>query len=128
VTVLRGICKSPIPAERHNTERRERMNVVSNEVKALVDKELEAAQGAHGLFASYHEKYAVMLEEAEEAEAELKQLMTEMERMWDAIKHDDSENADRFAARIRFTAERLACEAIQVAAMAAKPVKRKEDA
>ena len=100
-------------------------NVVTGDVRNLIDKELAAAQKIYGLRASFHEKYSVMLEEVEEARQELDEISCEMYHMWNCVKRDDYENAARFASRIQYTAERLACEAIQVAAMAKKEVKKK---
>lgn len=44
------------------------MNVIENDVRALVDKELTAANERFPQFHSAHEGYAVILEEVEECE------------------------------------------------------------
>lgn len=98
-------------------------NVVTGEIRGLICKELEAAEKIHGKHASWHEKYSVMLEEFEEAAQELDEIKCEMVHMWNAVKRDDYVNAERFAVRIMYAAERLACEAVQVGAMAKKTVK-----
>lgn len=101
------------------------MDVVRKEVRALIDKEHDEALRNHGMFASHHEKHSVMQEELEETMDEVEQLKKEFACMWNAVKHDQYENAESFANRIKYTAEHLAIEAIQVAAMAKKQVKKK---
>lgn len=88
------------------------------EVKALVKRELEEANRNNPLFASDHEAIAVIWEEIEEAEHEYHGLRTNTEFAWNQIKHDASPTeAVDFMQKY---AERLAAEAIQVAAMCLK--------
>lgn len=47
------------------------MNVIENDVRALVDKELTAANERFPQFRSQHEGYAVILEEFDEAKEQL---------------------------------------------------------
>lgn len=97
------------------------MNAVEKDVELLIKKELKSANEKFSLFTSAHEGYAVMLEEVEEAEAELDNIKSSLEYLWDRVK--DNANRERlniYARDIKKTAQNLACEAIQVAAMAQK--------
>jgi len=98
------------------------MNVVREGVEKLVEKELEEAIKLHGLNNSLHEKYAVTLEEVEEAQYEMKECAELLHTAWENIKDDDTENAIRDFQGLYSIAVRLACETIQVAAMAKKEV------
>jgi hypothetical protein len=98
------------------------MNVVREDVEKLVEKELEEAIKLHGLNHSLHEKYAVTLEEVEEAQHEMKECAEWLHTAWENIKYDDTENAIRDFQGLYSTAVRLACEAIQVACTARKEV------
>lgn len=94
------------------------MNAVENEVRELIEKELAAANERFPQFRSAHEGYAVLLEEVDEANDEMQQLHGHMEVLWLRIKQnlrmlDNTE-------RIYDSAVYLACEAIQIAAMARK--------
>ena len=100
------------------------MNVVREDVEKLIEKELEEAIKLHGLNHSLHEKYAVTLEEVEEAQYEMKQCAEWLHTAWENIKDDDTENAIRDFQGLYSTAVRLICESIQVAAMAKKEVDR----
>ena len=96
------------------------MNAIIKKLPDLVTEELEAANMQHTVFHSPHEGYAVMLEEAEEAAAELGGLEGNLCNLWDAIKLDDQHYGRNFARMVETKAIRLAAEAIQVAAMARK--------
>ena len=98
------------------------MNVVREDVEKLVEKELEEAIKLHGLNHSFAEKFAVTLEEVEEAQHEMKECAEWLHTAWENIKYDDTENAVRDFQGLYSAAVRLACEAIQVAAMARKEV------
>lgn len=90
-------------------------------VDYLIENELDFAAEEHGAtFASMHEGESVLREEVEEAIDEVNAISREASRMWHFIKEDDAEPAMRCAEEIASHAERLACEAIQVAAMALK--------
>lgn len=94
------------------------MNAVSEDVKMLVEKELESANERFPAFHSEHEGWAVMQEEAEELAEEMEAIETVMEQLWYRIR--DNLPAATHAALIEQYAEAAACEAIQVAAMAQK--------
>ena len=96
------------------------MNKVKDKLPALVEEELAAAMEIHGDFASMHEGYAVLLEEVEEAEVELKDVQGYTARLWDNIKTPHGAAMIIAALNIKEKAINLAAEAIQVAAMARK--------
>ena len=94
------------------------MNAVEGKVLELVEIELAAANEKHPPFASQHEGYAVILEEIEEARAQINALEQHFGYAWDTIKHDASAK-ERVEMCKRF-AVWAACELIQVAAMCEK--------
>ena len=96
------------------------MNKVKDKLPALVDEELAAAMKEHPLFASAHEGYAVLLEEADEVRDELGMLNLGMSLLWDGVKRDNGVAIGSAATTITRAAINLAAEAIQVAAMARK--------
>lgn len=90
-------------------------------VDFLIGNELDLARDEHGeTFASMHEGAAVLKEEVEEAKDDLIEANGFYRLLWDAVKEDDAKTARSMAEEIASHAERLACEAIQVAAMALK--------
>ena len=99
------------------------MDVVRNDIRQAIGKEHDHAVMEHGLCGTWHEKYSLILEEVEEAMEEGDAIEEQMRLLWAAIRRDDYENAARFAARIKQSAENLAIEAVQIAAMARKEVK-----
>lgn len=94
------------------------MNAVSEDVKLLVEKELESANEQFPQFHSEHEGWAIMQEEAEELREECENIRVEMEQSWHRIRAGlpVATNVEL----IGEYAEAAACEAIQVAAMAQK--------
>ena len=96
------------------------MNKVKDKLPALVEEELAAAMEEHPLFASAHEGYAVLLEEAEEAEKELQDVRLHLSRLWNGAKIDYEGYVADAAIYVKCAAINLAAEAIQVAAMAQK--------
>ena len=101
------------------------MNVVENDVRALVDKELAAANERFPQFHSQHEGYAVIREEIEETREQLDAVDRHLNYLWDRVKCDCAareqvEYMKRFAIN-------AACEAIQVAAMAQKFLEMEKD-
>ena len=95
------------------------MEKLLNDVKGLVDEEYCRAAVKFGATNnSDHESYAVLLEEMEEAEAEVAQARVQLEKFWLLTK----ENADDLSKLSRLMeagrrAQLAACELIQVAAM-----------
>lgn len=100
------------------------MNVIHKDVESAVEKEMTAAIKKHGLNHSFHEKYAVMLEEAEEAYEEVEEVKAALHRMWVAIRLNDDRVAAQNAARLEHFAINAAEEFIQLAAMARKAVEK----
>lgn len=96
------------------------MNAIENNVRALADKELAAANERFPQFHSTHEGYAVILEEAEETRLAADDFMFDLENMWAWIKNNDSENTNTACRSCLEGAIKIACEAIQVAAMCKK--------
>lgn len=87
-------------------------------VKALAKRELEYANSIYPLFASDHEACAVMREEYEEATEQLERCENYMLRAWKMTRcNEDISEPCRI---IETEAVLLACEAIQLAAMARK--------
>ena len=95
------------------------MNAAEPELRKLVELELEAANRENPPFHSAHEGYAVILEEADEAQAELEALLAWVRALWKDIKMNAGK-ARSLTAGIEYRAVRLAAEALQVAAMARK--------
>lgn len=97
-------------------------NTMANVAQLVLD-EYEMAKEEHGKkFSSMHEGYAVLLEEIEEARAEMDAVMNDahLRYLWESVKEDNAEHAMDAAHIIRTRAACLACEAIQVSAMATK--------
>lgn len=87
-------------------------------IELLVSFELEEANEKRPLFRIPHEAYAVLLEEVEEMEDEVRAISDHMEIMWDYVK-SDKDIEDR-AVVIYKRAIRTIQEAVQVAAMCQK--------
>lgn len=94
------------------------MNAVSEDVKLLVEKELESANERFPQFHSEHEGWTVMQEEADELQEECASIEMAMEQLWHRIR--DGIQTTQHVALVEQYAEAAACEAIQVAAMARK--------
>ena len=98
------------------------MNAVHDDVVKLVDKELESANKKFPPFRSAHEGCAVILEEMEEAREKINTAETIYRWLWEFTKLNNTEEAvtGMFTEQLTRNAVNLACEAIQVAAMAKK--------
>ena len=96
------------------------MNAVIKKIPALVEEELAAANNIHSFFHSYHEGYAVLKEEVDEAHAEMIDIEAKMTQLWRMVKSDSTRTMIMDAHQIEKHAVQLAAEAIQVAAMARK--------
>ena len=94
------------------------MNAVKQDVEKLVQKELESANQRFPMFRSDHEGAAVIFEEIEEADDELKSIKSVFEELWYTVKSNESN--EPWVSRVMEYSVNLACEAIQVAAMAQK--------
>lgn len=94
------------------------MNAVEQDVRALVDKELAAANERFPQFHSQHEGYAVILEEMQETEEAIRLAKIGLEIAWRNIRDDIGAEVEISGLKDR--AIQVACEAIQVAAMCRK--------
>ena len=95
------------------------MKELKKQVEILTNEELERANKKFmSKFNSTHEAYAVLKEEIEEAEAELKNVKMMLEDCWFDIKRDTMPNRNIIA--IKNCAINLSAESIQVAAMCKK--------
>ena len=91
------------------------MNAVLANVRQLVDVELAAANERFPQFHSQHEGWAVLKEEAEEAEEEVSKMKLLLECAWGNITSDLPANEDIRC--LKQNAINAACEAIQAAAV-----------
>lgn len=91
-----------------------------DEIRDAIEAELISAKENHGLFASPHEAYAVTLEELEEAANELMSCNRQLHAAWESIKEDNASSVLEAFECLKHSAEHLAQEACQVAAMAIK--------
>ena len=99
------------------------MKELLKEVELSVKSELERANKVHPLFNSPHEAYAVIKEEAEEAEYECALIKDALSQFWSYVKCDGG--APDMLDCLDQTKEKamnLAAEAIQVTAMAQKAI------
>ena len=95
------------------------MNAVKSDVEKLVQKELESANQRFPMFRSDHEGAAVIVEEIEKAHSEMLDMELNYKSLWQTIK-ENFINTASYAELIFDDAINLACEAIQIAAMAQK--------
>ena len=95
------------------------MNTVKLDVEKLVQKELESANRKFPMLRSDLEGAAVIFEESEEAHSEMLDMEFNYKSLWQTIK-ENFINTASYAELIFDDAINLACEAIQVAAMAQK--------
>lgn len=94
-------------------------------IEKLINDELRAANKKFPLFSSWHEAYAVILEEVEEAQDEMTMLKEErLPRFWSRVKNKHVSPASYAGdmGAIRGYAVRAIEELIQVAAMCDKAV------
>lgn len=88
-------------------------------IEALIGDELDRIVEEHGLFASDHEAFAVIMEELEEAGEELHIMEEWFGMLWKRIRADDTNNVDVMDA-IEMHGIELIKEAVQVVACARK--------
>lgn len=98
------------------------MNVIENDIRDAIEKELVGANERFPLFASMHEAAAVIAEERDEAADALAEVREMFDTLWRAIKRDNMPVALSAIRRMGYNAEHLAIEACQVAAMCEKAV------
>lgn len=103
------------------------MNVIEEQITKAIDDELAAATERFGLHHSWHEKYAVMLEEMEELEEEVMWAKEYLTSVWFGVKHNQEDYAEANIPDVYEHAVKAACEAIQVAAMAKKEIAEQDD-
>ena len=96
------------------------MNAVKSDVEKLVQKELESANQRFPMFRSDHEGAAVIFEEIEETKNEMIETEMNFKVLWTHVKLNNGMICSDHANDLHKRACRLACEAIQVAAMAQK--------
>lgn len=91
------------------------------DTKKLIAEELAAANRKFRQNASTHESYAVTLEEAQEAETELKNVAQMLSVVWEMTKQNaPKEQLEEAVTQLEEAATRMAAESIQTAAMAQK--------
>ena len=96
------------------------MKEIRSDVEKLVQKELESANQRFPMFRSDHEGAAVIYEEIEEAESEMRGVNRHFAGAWYSVKTNERSRSYQYINKIKNRAVNLACEAIQVAAMAQK--------
>lgn len=96
------------------------MEEIIKSLDALAENEFLEKLKERGKFVDSHQAYGVIKEEIEEAEDELEYINGELDYLWAAVKHDDTEQVVAHAKHIEDSALLLAAEAIQVAAMGKK--------
>lgn len=96
------------------------------EVGELTDKEYARANEQYPAFASDHEGHDVMMEEIEEAEEELEHIHSIEIAMKYAVRRNDAEDVNKTAMAMYETAQKMAAESIQVAAMAQKIIESRD--
>lgn len=94
------------------------MNAVENDIRALVDKELAAANKQFPQFHSAHEGYAVIQEEVDELKEDMDRINCRIASLRARVRFNNS--CEELVSRICDDAINAACEAIQVAAMCKK--------
>ncbi len=95
-----------------------------SEIQKLVNEELKEANKKYPLFASNHEAYAVIKEEIEECEDDMREMQMVLSYFWSKTKRD--KNSDDLISGMKKIAMHAAAEAIQVAAMCDKALIGKE--
>ena len=95
------------------------MNYAETKIPPLVREELREANLQYPHFHSFHEGYAVIKEEVEEAREAMNMVERSLELVWGHTRYD-SIKAFEHASQLEQHAIHLAAEAIQAAAMAHK--------
>lgn len=97
---------------------------LQDDISKVIKSELAAAIKDFPLYHSAHEGYAVLKEEVEEATADLNVAVEHFEMAWECIKANT--NPVCLITELGRYAQLLACEAVQMAAVAQKFVKSSE--
>ena len=95
------------------------MSTIKSDVEKLFQKELESANQRFPMFHSDYEGAAVIFEEIEEAHSKMLDMELHYKSLWQTVK-ENFINTASYAELVFDDAINLACEAIQVAAMAQK--------
>lgn len=103
------------------------MEYVYKKVEELVKNEITDATERLGLYHSWHEKYAVMLEELEELENEVRCAKDCLNSIWFGVKNDSEDFAEEAISKLYDRTVKSACEAIHVAAMAKKEIEEPKE-
>lgn len=99
------------------------MEELKAEITRIADMELETAIDKWGLNHSDHESAGVLREEIDEAKDELSMIEYHFTQLWKEVKRDGEVDDKRNLYNGIFTAAiNMACEAVQVAAMARKGI------
>lgn len=97
-------------------------------VQADVESELQEARKNNGhYFHSNHEGFAVLAEEAQEADDEAKSVGGSVKVLFHWLRMDNPERMKHVLTNIRYKAIQAAAEFIQVAAMAEKMIESMEE-
>lgn len=103
------------------------MDAIKNDIIILTEKELAAANKKFPLFSGKHEAYAVILEEAEEAQEGMRNLEYLISSYWKGTKENHPQDATRKELEsVYMAAVDLAVEAIKTATMARKAIVSEE--
>lgn len=99
------------------------MDKLRREIRETTGKEYVRACAAWGdTFVSLHEGYGVIAEEVQEACEEQERVMTTLGDLLHKIRTGNPDDVENVCGRIDRYARLMACEAVQVAAMARKMV------
>jgi hypothetical protein len=88
-----------------------------NEIDEIVQAELQYARSCHEKWTSSHHGYAIILEELEELQAEIKQFGLALNCLWNKVKENDIEGQEQTIQYLQEDITKVIKEAIQVAAM-----------
>ncbi len=102
------------------------MKELLKSIEPLIQEELDRANEKFPQFSSSHEGYAVLMEEVEEAEEDMKKVTAFLGMLKELVKGNEYPWQHQRLVYIKANAHELAAEAIQVAAMAQKFIDRLE--
>lgn len=91
-------------------------------INELVQKELAEMCEIHNQekFNSFHEAFAVTVEEVEEVEVEIDIIQSAVKLLWDYIKHNETKDAFRYVDFLQKRCNKAIQELIQVSACCEK--------